>query len=215
MSTEKKEFVNVKIKAGNIFYVSSKEPFDGAVMVETKFGEYYHKELPIIESPKLLSVKLVEGKFGESLKFLMEGEDGSVLDLSMVTINQKGGLDSFAADVAKTLPNLEIGKPITISLNKESANAAGYLYPNVYIKQDEDENVRWAFGIDEIPKLVQKINKVTKKTEYDSEDRDAFLYDKIKEACKKLKGARPQNDNYPKAKQDIAVSTINDDDLPF
>jgi len=214
MST-KKEFINIKIKSGNRFYTSSKNPIKGAEKVETKLGDYYHTEVPNIKSNKLLSVGVYDSPYGEVLQFLMEGEGETILSFSIPTINSKGRLDSFAASAARYLGNLEVGKPIEISLNKKDTNPNGYLYANMFFRQGGEENVRWVFDNDDVPPGTEKINKVTKKSEYDYQDRDAFLYDKIKEACKNLKGSKSTLDNYPVAKSEMKIVPVDDDDLPF
>ncbi len=211
----KKEFVNIKLKSGNRFYTSSKEPVEGAELVETKFGNYYHKVIGYIKSDKLISVSLRDTKYGEKLQFLMEGKDNTILDFSIPTINNKGRLEAFAASAAMSIGGLKIGHPIEINVNKKDKNEAGYLYSNIFFRQFGDEDIKWTFDYSEVPKPVEKINKITKKSEWNSEDKDAFLYAKLVEACMGLKPEKSESDDYPKAKDKKVVVPVEDDDLPF
>lgn len=210
--TSERTYLNYRIKKGNVFYLSSSEPLPGYKKVETKVGVFYHKETDLIRSSELLSIKINESKYGEYISFKMKGEDdNTIIDLSIKTL-VNGRLDAFAASAAMSIGNLKLGDPIDITLNKTERNSGNYLYSNIYFKQD-GVNVPWTFEYSDVPKLVEKINKITKKAEYDSEDKDAFLYEKLKEGCQAGSKKLPKQSDISDSK--TVVRPIEDDDLPF
>ena len=213
------EFLKVGFKQGNHLYTSSKTPVAGAEVYVKDENTYYHTTMDKVEG-KLTAVKLDPSDFGERLKLFIQKDENSCYILEIPTVN-KDRLNDWACEIAKFLPNLKLGKQIEISANTSNMDKKGYPYKNLYISQ-EGEKVQWAFPLTDIPPLSKKFNKLKNADVYNSEDRDAFLYEKIKESVegfkKENKTAHTPSDyktstNKPAA--DIDLSGEDNDDLPF
>lgn len=204
----------VKIKGGNVLYMSSKTKEVG-YDVETEYDgtTYYHKHLDSIEGV-LKNKKLEDSTFGERLKVFLQQDDNNTYVLEVTTLN-KDSLLPWAAEIAKFLPNMEIGKVIKISTNTEKKDKEGRPYKNFYM-ECEGQGIPWAFALEDVPKPVKKTSKLKGTETWDFSERDEFLYKIITDNTKKT-SAQVQEENTPEdyksSKRDKKVEAKSD--LPF
>ena len=167
----------VGIKSGNKLYISSKTKEVGFdTEVEYEGTTYYHKELSHIEGV-LKNKKLEEGNYGERLKLFFAQDKDNTYVLEIPTL-QGDSLKPWAAEIAKYLPGMDIGKNVKISTNTTKVDKKGNPYRNFYVEQD-GVSVAWAFNLEDVPKPTQKKSKLKGEVTWDFTDRDAFLYEII------------------------------------
>jgi len=213
-------FTNVKIKSGNLFYTSSKTAQIGYGLVETSFGDVYHKTFDKLEGV-LVAVKIKPKKdqFPEAVELFLKENDENTYVLSIPTLDTKTSVTKFAQSLSRIIPNVSLNKNTVITLNTDSKDKNGYLYANIYIMQD-GENVKWAYEYAEIPGPTKTINKVTKEEALDWSDRNAFMYDKIKSSVERLskeavkEHTKDYNTSAGKSLAEELTGNISDD-LPF
>jgi len=210
------KFKTVGIKTGNVLYTSHKEAGENTVETSTKDGKiYHHEEYENVEG-KLTAVKLEEGKFGERLKLFIEQDKDNTFVLEIPTIINKE-LSDWAVEMGKFIGNLKLNKQTKISTNKTKLDKNNFPYKNLFITQDE-ERVDWAFELSEIPKPVVKTK--LGKDSLDFEDRDDFVYKKIKAAVEGFKKDNkvqhmPSDYKTSTNKEEIVIPPRRSDDLPF
>lgn len=209
-----KDFKNISIKSGNIFYEKSKLPKDGFAQVTSKTGVVsFHKEYPFIEG-KLIKVVKKDTEWGECLEVFLDCGD-HIKRFFQFLFNQKQQLQTWAIELSKYLPGLKLGSNIKISLNKTSLNAKGIPYENMYVEQD-GEKLGWAYTINDLPKLEKKENKITKVVTWDSTARDEYVYPIIEKAIANLKGQsqKEHTKDYNVDKGSVVIES-KPTDLPF
>jgi hypothetical protein len=214
------DFINVKIKSGNIFYTSSKDAQIGYSLVETSFGDVYHKTFDSLEG-NLVAVKIKPKKdqFPEVVELFLKESDEVTYVLSIPTLDARTSVTKFAQSLAQILPNVSLNKQTVITLNTTAKDKNNYLYANIYITQD-GEKISWAYENKDIPGPTKTINKVTKEETLDWSDRNAFIYDKIKVSVEKLskQAVKDHTKDYnTSAGKSLAEELTGNipDDLPF
>ena len=207
-------YSNVGIKSGNVLYISSKTKEKGFDVESPYDGKtYYHKELDSIKG-KLSAKKLEGGKFGERIKLFLNQDENNSLVLEVPTI-MDDSLLPWAVELAKFLPNINIGDEIEISTNTSKKDKDGRPYKNLYITAN-GQSVPWAFKLEDVPKPEQKKSKLKGDVTWDFSARDEFLYDIIKKslqaAAKEAQEAHTP-EGYKSSKKNKPVESKSD--LPF
>lgn len=200
------DYKNFSFKgAKGVFYQSFKDKVDGAIEVDTKeHGKRYHLETNTV-SGILVGLELKEPTFG-GLQLCINLEEGDHLNvIQTIVFDAKDDVDSWPREIAKYLPNLNLGDELHFSLNRSKKDAEGRLYKNLYLKKGEDK-VDWAFERSEIPPLEKKTNRAGKET-VDSSKRADFYYKIIKENVDRLAYQR----NEPVTQE----ASTEDPELPF
>lgn len=212
-------FINVKIKSGNIFYTSSKNAQIGFSLVETSFGDVYHKTFEKLEGVlTAVKIKPKKDKFPETVGLFLKESEETTYVLEIPTL-EKNSVTKFAQSLARLLPNLSLNKNTVITLNTDAKDKNGYLYANIFIEQD-GERIKWAYENSEIPEPVKTVNKVTREETLDWSDRNAFIYGKIKDAVDNFtkqsvkEHTKDYNTSAGKSLAEELTGNISDD-LPF
>lgn len=232
------KFTNYAIKGSKgVFYTTSKEPQEG--YTENKYTDRetkkektnYHKEVETLTG-KLHSIKLKQSELvGERLAISLTDAkgDANVLEIPVFR-NTNGDVDEYTKSCIQYLSNLVLNAETEIFCNSKNKDKKGYLYKNVFFKQD-GEQIPWEFKIfgedSPVPKAVQKEHKVTKQIKWNFEDQNVWFYDKLTSSVKNIcamQESTSQNSNS--SAPDTAVPESNNadvdapnadgvDDLPF
>ena len=126
----------------------------------------------------------------------------------------RGIANSVLALTEETLENVSIG------LYASKPNADGKVFPQASVRQN-DEIVRWKYGMDELPKPEEIQFKG--KTQRDYTAAEIFLYDGLKALAEVIQNASPQeseseqkptSDSKPKSSSPEAADDV-DEDVPF
>jgi hypothetical protein len=178
---------NYAIKGSKgVFYESSKEHQIGFdIKYETQKKEIrYHRESPVLEGV-LSRLQLRESEFNnakvKSLRIWIKEDNGDMGILSIPLLTMKGGLDPWVKSFMLYLPVLKKDQEIKISLNRKDKDKAGYLYKTVWIRDQDDELVPWAFdprkeaGV--VPEPSKTTHTLTGEEKWDFSQVDKWYYD--------------------------------------
>lgn len=178
---------NYSIKGSKgVFYETSKDLQEGFnIKYETQKKEIrYHRETVVLEGI-LTRIQLRESDMGgakvKSLRIWLKEEGGDIGILSIPLLTAKGTLEKWITSFMLYLPSLKKDQEIKISLNRKDKDKAGFLYKTVWMRDQDDELIPWAFdprkeaGI--VPQPTKTTHTLTGEEKWDFSGVDRWYYD--------------------------------------
>lgn len=185
----------------------------GATQRTNKLGKVVNEMLYDSFTGMLVGIKVTDGNYGKQWNFSFK-DKGEVYTL------QLGYSNSYAKNILKMLPNIDLTKEMKVSPVMKEEN--GVKKSSLFINQDGNP-VKHAFTKDN-PNGLPQMTEVTVKGEkiWDDTDQIAFLYDMVmKNIVPKLSGAVVipaivPADNFDKEVDEInKAGAVNTEEDPF
>ena len=218
-------YINYKIKSNkdkSTFYISSKDKIEGYVEVQIKDrGTFYHKYLSNI-SGVLETIKMRDGKFGQTLELYLKQDNGDIGVLSTNIFRNTSSVDDFTKSLIRILDNLKKGEKYEFFLNNKSKDKKEFLYKTIYaskINGEDKEKIEWSFENSEVPAGEKVKHPVTGVESWNFDKHNAFYYNKLKSFIE----SNTPNTDYNKVAEEalgLAEDTnteddVNSEDIPF
>ena len=204
---ENGKFISI---VGGRFCIRVQEGSEGAVSRTNKLGKIVYEKYYDNFTGKLVSIKVTDGTYGKQWVFGFQ-------DQKEVYNLQLGYSNSFAKNIIKMLPNVDLAKEMKVT-PVTKVEADGTKKSSLFINQD-GQAIKHAFTKDN-PNGLPQMKQITVKGTlvWDDTEQMVFLEKMVNESIvPKLNGAKAEAGlaptNAPVA--DVEEDEINPDDISF
>lgn len=179
----------------------------GAVERTNKLGKIVYEKFYDSFTGKLTGITVKDGEYGKSWNFHFEDE-GEIYHVQLSFSN------SYATNLLKMLPNIDLSVPFTLSPSQKIED--GKTKSSLFINQN-DQPIKHAFTKD-IPNGMPNLKKIKVKGKdtWDDSDRLDFLLDMVnKQILPKLNQAPIDLGSVVSNPTDIETVDLTSEDSPF